>query len=110
MVASPSLLLALFAEMERTSTVERAAHARAVAEAAGRCVGWPVAHPAGMVECVWLLQDLDQIATKTAIPKTSCTDTSPMSTDSLPGWPSISPRPTSPASSAVDDPWRAFHG
>ena len=30
------LLLALFAEMERTFTAERAAHARAVAEAAGR--------------------------------------------------------------------------
>ena len=40
------LLLALFAEMERTFTTERAAHARAVAEAAGRHVGRPVAHPA----------------------------------------------------------------
>ena len=65
------LLLALFAEMERTSTAKRAAHARAVAEAAGRCVGWPVEHPAGKIEYVRLLQDLDQIATKTAIPKTS---------------------------------------
>jgi hypothetical protein len=65
------LLLALLSDMERTSTAERAAHARAVAEAAGRCVGWPVAHPAGMVKCVWLLQDLGQIATKTAIPKMS---------------------------------------
>src|SRR6266851_1765241 len=33
------LLLALFAEMERTFTAERAAHARAVAEAAGRQIG-----------------------------------------------------------------------
>jgi hypothetical protein len=32
------LLLALFAEMERTFTTERAAHARTVAEAAGRWV------------------------------------------------------------------------
>ena len=57
------LLLALFAEMERTSTVDGAAHARAVAEAAGRCV----AHPADKIECVRLLQDLGQIATKAAI-------------------------------------------
>jgi DNA invertase Pin-like site-specific DNA recombinase len=33
------LLLALFAEMERTFTAERAAHARSVAEANGRQVG-----------------------------------------------------------------------
>ena len=35
------LLLALFAEMERTFTAERAAHARSVAEANGRQVGRP---------------------------------------------------------------------
>jgi resolvase-like protein len=37
------LLLALFAKMERTFTAERAAHARAVAKAAGRppLAGWP---------------------------------------------------------------------
>jgi DNA invertase Pin-like site-specific DNA recombinase len=40
------LLLALFAEMELTFTAERAAHARAVAEAAGRPVGRPIAHSA----------------------------------------------------------------
>lgn len=44
------LLLALFAEMERTFTAERAAHARAVAEAAGRRIGRPVAHPADKIE------------------------------------------------------------
>ena len=38
------LFLALFAEMERTFTAERAAHAKAVAEAAGRQTGRPVAH------------------------------------------------------------------
>ena len=69
------LLLALFAEMERTYTAERAAHARAVAEAAGRRVGRPVAHPADKIECARLLQgqgaSLGQIATKTGIPKTS---------------------------------------
>jgi DNA invertase Pin-like site-specific DNA recombinase len=35
------VLLALFAQMERTYTVERAAHARAVAAAKGRRVGRP---------------------------------------------------------------------
>jgi DNA invertase Pin-like site-specific DNA recombinase len=38
------LLLVLFAEMERTYTAERAAHARAVAQAAGRHVGRQFAH------------------------------------------------------------------
>ncbi len=75
------LLLALFAEMERTYTAERAAHARAVAQAAGRRVGRPVAHPADKIEYARLLQgqgaSLGQIATKTGIPKTSCTATSP---------------------------------
>ena len=35
------VLLALFAQMERTYTLERAAHARAVASAKGRRVGRP---------------------------------------------------------------------
>jgi DNA invertase Pin-like site-specific DNA recombinase len=69
------LLLALFAEMERTYTAERAAHARAVAEAAGRRVGRPVAHPADKIDYARLLHQqgnsLGQIATKTGIPKTS---------------------------------------
>jgi DNA invertase Pin-like site-specific DNA recombinase len=69
------LLLALFAEMERTFTAERAAHARAVAEAAGRHVGRPVAHPPEKIEYAHLLkaqgQSLGAIATKTGIPKTS---------------------------------------
>src|SRR5712692_5248385 len=69
------LLLALFAEMERTYTAERAAHARAVAEAAGRRVGRPIAHPAEKIEYARLLKDqgesLGQIAAKTGIPKTS---------------------------------------
>lgn len=66
---------ALFAEMERTFTAERAAHARAVAEAAGRRIGRPVAHPADKIEYARLLHlqgnSLGQIATKTGIPKTS---------------------------------------
>ena len=69
------LLLALFAEMERTFTTERAAHARAVAEAAGRHVGRPVAHPAEKIEYARLLKaegaSLGKIAEKTGIPKTS---------------------------------------
>ena len=69
------LLLALFAEMERTFTAERAAHARAVAEAAGRRVGRPVAHPADKIEYARLLKEqglsLGAIAKKTNIPKTS---------------------------------------
>ena len=69
------LLLALFAEMERTFTAERAAHARAVAEAHGRRPGRPVAHPAGKIEYALLLKQqgssLGEIAAKTGIPKTS---------------------------------------
>ncbi len=69
------LLLALFAEMERTFAAERAAHARAVAEANGRQAGRPVAHPAEKIEYARLLrgqgQTLGQIAAKTSIPKTS---------------------------------------
>ena len=67
------LLLALFAEMERTFTAERAA--RAVAEAAGRQLGRPLAHPADKIEYARLLRhrgdSLSQIAAKTGIPKTS---------------------------------------
>ena len=69
------LLLALFGEMERTFTKERAAHARTVAEAAGRHVGRPVAHPPEKVEHARLLKaqgdSLAAIAKKTGIPKTS---------------------------------------
>ena len=69
------LLLALFAEMERTFGAERAAHARAVAEAKNRRIGRPLAHPAEKVEYARLLKaqgrSLGQIATKTGIPKTS---------------------------------------
>jgi DNA invertase Pin-like site-specific DNA recombinase len=69
------LLLALFAEMERTFTAERAANARAVAEAKGRHVGRPVAHPSDKIEYARLLKakgaSLGTIAAKTGIPKTS---------------------------------------
>jgi DNA invertase Pin-like site-specific DNA recombinase len=69
------LLLALFAEMERTFTAERAAGARAAAEDKGRHVGRPVAHPADRIEYARLLkaqgETLGQITAKTGIPKTS---------------------------------------
>jgi DNA invertase Pin-like site-specific DNA recombinase len=68
-------LFALFAEMERTFTAERAANARAVAGAKGRHVGRPVAHPADKIEYARLLKaqgaSLGAIGTKTGIPKTS---------------------------------------
>ncbi|WP_225993007.1 recombinase family protein [Actinomadura rudentiformis] len=50
------LLLALFAEMERTFTAERAAHARIVAEAAARQIGRPIAHPEDKIEYARLLK------------------------------------------------------
>jgi DNA invertase Pin-like site-specific DNA recombinase len=69
------LLLALFAEMERTFTAERAAHARTVAEANNRHIGRPIAHPEETIEYARLLKaqgkSLGQIAAKTKIPKTS---------------------------------------
>jgi DNA invertase Pin-like site-specific DNA recombinase len=69
------LLLALFAEMERTFTAERAAHARSVAEANGRQVGRPVAHPADKIEYARLLRaqgkSYGEISAKTGIPKAS---------------------------------------
>lgn len=69
------LLLALFAEMERTLTAERAAHALAVAEASGRRIGRPVAHDQEKIEYAWLLRregkSLSEIRKRTGIPKTS---------------------------------------
>ncbi len=69
------LLIALFAEMERTFAAERAAHARAVAEAGGRHVGRPVAAAPEAIEYAQLLKaqglSLGQIAAKTGVPKTS---------------------------------------
>jgi DNA invertase Pin-like site-specific DNA recombinase len=69
------LLLALFAEMERTFTAERAAHARSVAEANGRQVGRPLAHPADKIEYARLLhgqgKSYGEISAKTGIPKAS---------------------------------------
>jgi DNA invertase Pin-like site-specific DNA recombinase len=69
------LLIALFAEMERTFANERAAHARAVGAAKRRRVGRPLAHPAASIDYARLLHaqgsSLGQIAAKTGIPKSS---------------------------------------
>ena len=69
------LLLALFAEMERTFTAERAAHARTVAEANGRHIGRPAAWPDDKIDYARLLRaqgkSLGEIANRTGIPKTS---------------------------------------
>jgi Site-specific recombinases, DNA invertase Pin homologs len=69
------LLLALFAEMERTFALERAAHARSVATAHGRRIGRPKAHSDETIEYARLLRQqgdsLGEIARKTGIPRSS---------------------------------------
>ena len=69
------VLLALFAQMERTYTAERAAHARSVATAKGRRVGRPVlADPDKIAFAVHLRGQGDtiaQIVAKTGIARTS---------------------------------------
>lgn len=69
------VLLALFGQMERTYTLERAAHARAVATAKGRRVGRPVVVDAAKLEYAAHLRDtgatVAEIVTKTGIPRTS---------------------------------------
>jgi DNA invertase Pin-like site-specific DNA recombinase len=69
------VLLALFAQMERTYTMERAAHARAVATAKGRRVGRPVLVDASKLEWAAHLRDqgdtIAEIIEKTGIPRTS---------------------------------------
>lgn len=69
------VLLALFAQMERTYTLERAAHARAVATAKGRRVGRPVTVDAAKLEWAQHLREsgctIAEIVEKTGIPRTS---------------------------------------
>ena len=69
------VLLALFAQTERTYTAERAAHARFVATAKGRRVGRPVlADPDKTAYAVHLRsqgETITQIVAKTGIPRTS---------------------------------------
>ena len=69
------MLLALFAQMERTYTLERAAHARSVAEAKGRRVGCPVTVDPGMLDYAVRLRAegkiIPEIVKATKIPRTS---------------------------------------
>ena len=69
------VLLALFAQMERTYTVERAAHARAVATAKGRRVGRPsVVDPDRLAYAAHLRDTghtIAQIVAKTKITRSS---------------------------------------
>lgn len=69
------VLLALFGQMERTYTVERAAHARAVATAKGRRVGRPsVVDPDKLAYAEHLRESghtIAEIVTKTGITRTS---------------------------------------
>jgi DNA invertase Pin-like site-specific DNA recombinase len=69
------VLLALVAQMERTYTMERAAHARAVAIAKGRRVGRPVLVSSAQIEWAAHLREnghtIAEIVEKTRIPRTS---------------------------------------
>lgn len=69
------VLLALFAQMERTYTLERAAHARAVATAKGRRVGRPsVVDPDKLAYAAHLRETghtIGEIVSKSGIARTS---------------------------------------
>ena len=69
------VLLALFGQMERTYTMERAAHARAVATAKGRRIGRPVLVDPAKLDYAAHLRDsghtIAEIIAKTGIPRSS---------------------------------------
>jgi DNA invertase Pin-like site-specific DNA recombinase len=69
------VLLALFAQMERTYAIERAAHARAVAAAKGRQVGRPVTVDKAKLEWAQHLREqgdtIEEIVKKTGIARSS---------------------------------------
>jgi DNA invertase Pin-like site-specific DNA recombinase len=69
------VLLALFAEMERTYAAERASHARAVASANGRRTGRPSVIDADKLEHAALLRDkgfsMKEITAKTGLKRTT---------------------------------------
>lgn len=69
------VLLALFGQMERTYTLERAAHARSVATAKGRRVGRPPVVDADQIDYAAHLRDaghtIAEIVAKTGIARTS---------------------------------------
>jgi DNA invertase Pin-like site-specific DNA recombinase len=78
------LLIALFAEMERTFANEQAAHARAIAKAKGRHVGRPSPTPAASIECARLPHAQGCSLGQIAIPGSHCTATSPLATTTGP--------------------------
>ena len=69
------VLFALFAQMERTYAIERAAHARAVAAAKGRRVGRPVTVDKAKLEWAEHLREqgdtIEEIVEKTGIARSS---------------------------------------
>ena len=69
------VLLALFGQMERTYTLERAAHARSVATAKGRRIGWPsVVGPDKLAYVAHLRESghtIAEIVAKTGITRTT---------------------------------------
>jgi DNA invertase Pin-like site-specific DNA recombinase len=70
------VMLALFAQMERTYMLERVAHARSVAVAKGRQVGRPVTVDAGKLDYARRLRDEDgltlaEIVERTGLPRTT---------------------------------------
>jgi len=70
------LLLAMFAQMERTYSAERAAHARAVVTAQGRRTGRPITVDAAELERALWMRDhggcsMSAIVKKTKIPRSS---------------------------------------
>ena len=69
------VMLALFAEMERTYAAERASHARAVATAHGRHTGRPSAVDPDKLEHALMLRDkglpMREIVTKTGLARTT---------------------------------------
>ena len=74
--SSAVLLLAMFAQMERTYSAERAAHARAVVTAQGRRTGRPITVDAAELERALWMRDhggcsMAAIVKKTKIPRSS---------------------------------------
>ena len=69
------VLLAMFAQMERTYTAERAAHARAVATAQGRRVGRPVLVSTKQINYAAHLREvghtMGEIVAETGIPRST---------------------------------------
>ena len=89
------VLLALFGQMERTYTIERAAHARAVATAKGRRIGRPVLVDPDKLAYAAHLRDsghtIAEIVAKTGIPRSSL-------------YRHLPPRPAPTVTAAAGDP------